>query len=137
MDDKSRVLFVCVGNNSRSPMAEALLRHTDSAHFEAVSAGIEPEDLDPRALDALAHAGIPTEGLYSKSIDEFAGQSFDYLIDLCEKSTQEEQQLPYSAEVLVWNTPNPAESDRPESFRLTMQELHERIRMFTTVKNRS
>lgn len=137
MNEKLRVLFVCMGNNVRSPMAEALLRHIDSEHFEAYSAGIEPIALDPRTLDALEHAGIPTEGLRSKSIDEFAGQSFAYLIDLCDKSTYEELKLPHSAEVLVWNSPNPLESERPDAFRHTLQEIHDRIRMFTMVKNRT
>ena len=136
MSVKSRVLFVCMGNNVRSPMAEALLRHSDSEHFEAFSAGIEPIELDPRTFEALSHAGISIDGLRSKSIDEFSGQSFDYLIDLCDKSTHEELRLPHSAEVLVWHTPNPLESERPEAFRLVLQEIHERIRMFVTVKNR-
>lgn len=137
MSEKSRVLFVCMGNNARSPMAEALLRHIDSEHFEAFSAGIEPIELDPRTLAALEHAGIPAEGLRSKAIDEFEGQSFTYLIDLCDKSTHEQLKLPHSAEVLVWNTPNPLESERPDAFRHTLQEIHDRIRMFTTVKNRA
>ena len=137
MSEKSRVLFVCVGNNARSPMAEALLRHIDSEHFEAFSAGIEPIELHPRTLATLEHAGIPTDGLRSKSITEFAGQSFAYLIDLCDKSAHEELKLPHSAEVLVWNTPNPLESEHPDAFRHTLQEIHDRIRMFTMVKNRA
>lgn len=136
MSEKIRVLFVCMGNNARSPMAEALLRHTDSEHFEAFSAGIEPIELDPRMIEALGHVGISADGLRSKSIDEFAGQSFDYLIDLCDKSIHEELRLPHSSAVLMWNTPNPVESERPEAFRLALQEIHERIRMFITVKNR-
>lgn len=136
MNEKLRVLFVCMGNNVRSPMAEALLRHADSEHFEAYSAGIEPIEIDPRTLDALEHAGVTSEGLRSKSIDEFSGQSFAYLIDLCDKSTYEVLKLPHSAEVLVWNTPNPLESERADAFRHTLHEIHDRIRMFTTVKNR-
>ncbi|CAD5108637.1 arsenate reductase ArsC [Zestomonas carbonaria] len=137
MTDKLRVLFVCIANDVRSPMAEALLRHADNEHFDAQSAGIRPTALDPRTLEALEHAGVSTDGLRSKSIDEFAGQHFDYLIDLCDKSSDEAELLPHSKEVLVWNFADPAASDRPDAFRHTLQELHERIKMFTVVKNRS
>ena len=85
MSNKTRVLFVCVANTARSQLAEALLRHTDSERFEAFSAGTEPGEVDPRTLDALEHLGVSTEGLRSKSIDEFAGERFEYVITLCDK----------------------------------------------------
>ncbi|MNO57461.1 Protein ArsC [compost metagenome] len=136
MADKLKVLFVCIANDARSPMAEALLRHTDDQHFEAYSAGVQPTAVDPRAIDVLEHAGIPVVGLRSKSLDEFSGQHFDYLIDLCDKSSSEEQLLPGSAEVLVWNFADPAASTQPEAFRHAMQEIHERVKMFVMVKTR-
>lgn len=61
MSEKLQVLFVCVANDSRSPMAEASLRLIDSEHFDAHSAGIQPSAIDPRAIEALEHAGIPAE----------------------------------------------------------------------------
>lgn len=136
MTEKRRVLFVCVANDARSPMAEALLRHTDGQHFEAFSAGIHPTAIDPRARSVLEHAGISTEGLRSKSIDEFRGQHFDYLIDLCDKTTDEGDELPSSREVLVWNFADPATSDQHEPFRHTLQEISERLKLFEMVKNR-
>jgi len=136
MTEKRRVLFVCVANDARSPMAEALLRHTDGQHFEAFSAGIHPTAIDPRARSVLEHAGISTEGLRSKSIDEFRGQHFDYLIDLCDKTTDEGDELPSSREVLVWNFADPATSDQHDPFRHTLQEISERLKLFEMVKNR-
>lgn len=136
MTEKRRVLFVCVANDARSPMAEALLRHTDGQHFEAFSAGIHPTAIDPRGRSVLEHAGISTEGLRSKSIDEFRGQHFDYLIDLCDKTTDEGDELPSSREVLVWNFADPATSDQHAPFRHTLQEISERLKLFEMVKNR-
>ncbi|MGY4531993.1 protein-tyrosine-phosphatase [Pseudomonas sp. TE3786] len=136
MTDKLRVLFVCVANDARSPMAEALLRHLESEHFEAQSAGTRPRPLDPRAIETLEHAGVSAAGLRSKSIAEFAGQHFDYLIDLCDKSSEEEQLLPTSGEALVWNFADPGSSDQADAFRHTFQQISDRVRMFTLVKNR-
>ncbi|KIP97059.1 MULTISPECIES: arsenate reductase ArsC [Pseudomonas] len=136
MSEKLRVLFVCVANDARSPMAEALLRHLDSEHFEAHSAGTQPGQLDPRVITTLAHAGVSPEGLRSKSMDEFAGQHFDYLIDLCDKSSDEPLLLPSSREALVWNFADPTADEHDDAFRHTFQEISERVRMFTLVKNK-
>ncbi|MNZ12331.1 Arsenate-mycothiol transferase ArsC2 [compost metagenome] len=137
MAEKSRVLFVCVANDVRSQLAEALLRHTDSEHFEAHSAGVRPTQVDPRAIDALEHAGVSAEGLRCKSIDEFAGEHFDYLIDLCDRSGDEELQLPHSQEVIVWSFADPVTSQAPDAFRHALQEIHDRIKLFVMVKVRS
>jgi protein-tyrosine-phosphatase len=136
MTDKTRVLFVCVANAARSQLAEALLRHTDSERFEAVSAGTEPAEIDPRSLEALQSLGVGTEGLYSKSVEEFADEQFDYVITLCDKSALECQALPSAGEVIAWNFEDPITSDKPGAFRHTLHEIHERIKMFVLVKTR-
>ncbi|WP_137887127.1 arsenate reductase ArsC [Pseudomonas sp. 2FE] len=133
---KTRVLFVCVANAVRSQLAEALLRHTDSERFEAFSAGTAPSEVDPRTFESLGHLGVSTEGLRSKSIDEFAGERFDYVITLCDKSALECQALPGAGEVLAWNFEDPLTSSKPDAFRHTLHELHERIKMFVLVKTK-
>ncbi|AJO77878.1 arsenate reductase ArsC [Pseudomonas sp. MRSN 12121] len=137
MSDIHRVLFVCARNDARSLMAEALLRHADAEHFEAFSAGLVASEIDPRALDSLEHIGIVTEGLRSKSLDEFAGQPFHYVIALCDKSSEQIGRIPAAGERMVWNFEDPASSDRHEPFRHALQEIHDRIHMFITVKTRS
>lgn len=107
MTDRLRVLFVCIANDARSLIAEAILRHTDGEHFAAFSAGVRPAGVDPRTLSVLEHAGIPTQGLSSKPLETFAGESFDYLIDLCDKDTDELAQLPHSAQTLAWSCNDP------------------------------
>lgn len=136
MSNKSSVLFVCVANAARSQLAEALLRHTDSEHFEAFSAGTEPGGIDHRTIEALEHLGVAAQGLRSKSIDEFEGQRFDYVITLCDKSALECHALPGAGEVLAWNFEDPVTSSKPEAFRHTLHEIHERIKMFVLVKTK-
>jgi ArsR family transcriptional regulator len=136
MSYKTRVLFVCVANSARSQMAEALLRHTDGEHFAAFSAGTAPTATDPRALSALEHLGVATDDLHSKSLDEFAGERFDYVVTLCDKSALECQALPGAGEYLAWDFEDPATSRKPDAYRHTLHEIHERIKMFVLVKNR-
>lgn len=136
MSYKTRVLFVCVANSARSQMAEALLRHTDGEHFAAFSAGTAPAMVDPRALSALEQLGVATDDLHSKSLDEFAGERFDYVITLCDKSALECQALPGAGEYLAWDFEDPATSRKPDAYRHTLHEIHERIKMFVLVKNK-
>jgi ArsR family transcriptional regulator, arsenate/arsenite/antimonite-responsive transcriptional repressor / arsenate reductase (thioredoxin) len=136
MADKFRVLFVCAKNDVRSLMAEALLRHTDSVHFEAFSAGLDASEIDSRTLESLDHIGVDRTGVRSKAIDEFEGQSFDYVVTLCDKSSEEASRMPSSGEVIVWSFEDPTTSERHEPFRHALQEIHDRIKMFVTVKTR-
>ncbi|WP_166363638.1 arsenate reductase ArsC [Pseudomonas akapageensis] len=136
MPDKFRVLFVCAKNDARSLIAEALLKHTDSEHFEAFSAGLEAGEVDPRALESLDHIGIDTTGLCSKGMDEFEGQPFHYVITLCDKSSEEAARMPTSDEVIAWSFEDPVTSERHDPFRHAVQEIHDRIKMFITVKTR-
>lgn len=136
MTSKARVLFVCTANAARSQLAQALLRHTDSEHFEAFSAGTTPTQVDPRTFEALSHIGVSSEGLRSKSIDEFRGERFDYVITLCDKAAAECLSLPGTGEALAWSFEDPVTSTKPDAFRHTLHEIHERIKMFVLVKNK-
>jgi len=80
---KQRILFLCTHNSCRSQMAEALANHFLSERFQAFSAGTEATRISPLATRVLAELGIDTSGLHSKTIDEFAGDSFDYVVTLC------------------------------------------------------
>ncbi|MFI8744339.1 arsenate reductase ArsC [Pseudomonas sp. NPDC077186] len=133
---KTRVLFVCTANAARSQMAEALLRHTDSDNFEAHSAGSQPGEVDPRALAALQHLGVSTEGLHSKGLDAFHWNDFEYVISLCDKASQECQHIPFEGQRLAWHFEDPVTSSQPEAFRHCLHEIHERIKMFVLVKTK-
>jgi DNA-binding transcriptional MerR regulator len=75
-----RVLFVCTGNSARSQIAEALLRDFGGADFEVMSAGTEPKGINPYTVRVLGEIGIDWSGAVSKSVTEFLGQPFDYVI---------------------------------------------------------
>lgn len=136
MTSKARVLFVCVANSARSQMAEALLRHLGSDTYEAFSAGSAPTEVDYRALRALETLGISTAGLRSKSLDEVADQSFDYVITLCDKSALECHALPGAGEFIAWDFEDPVTSRKPDAYRQTLQDIQERLKMFLLVKRK-
>ncbi|NBO15666.1 MAG: arsenate reductase ArsC [Betaproteobacteria bacterium] len=89
------VLFLCTHNSARSILAEALLNHLGQGRFKAHSAGSSPrpqQQPNPMAIEALKHAGIATEGLYSKSWDEFAKPDapvMDLVITVCDSAAGE------------------------------------------------
>jgi len=136
MSRSLRVLFLCVANSARSLMAEALLRHAGGERYQVFSAGSQPTQADPRALAALQQAGIDSTGLVSKSIDQFAGEHFDYVITLCDKQALECAALPQADEVLAWHFEDPAGTAQPAAFRQTLQALHERIKLFVLINGR-
>ena len=80
---KQRVLFLCTHNSCRSQMAEGLINHYLGDRFQVFSAGTEATRVSPLAIQVLAELGIDISGHRSKTLDEFAGQQFNYVITLC------------------------------------------------------
>lgn len=130
---KRRVLFVCTANSARSLMAEAVLRHVAGDHFEVASAGTDPESPHPLALQVLEEAGISTEGLRSKSLDEVDRKHWDYVIMLCDKAARECVGFHAEAQHIAWNYADPVVKNRHAAFALTLKELRERIGLFVLV----
>ena len=85
---KKRVLILCTGNSARSQMAEGLLGNMAGEDFEVYSAGTKPVGLNPNAVAAMKEAGIDISNHRSKSVDEFAGQQFDYVITVCDNAKE-------------------------------------------------
>ncbi len=86
--EKLKILFLCTGNSCRSQMAEAWTRHLKGDIIDAYSAGTQPKDVDPRAVRAMAEAGIDISRQRSKSIVELGDTKFDYVITLCDDAQQ-------------------------------------------------
>lgn len=138
-----RVLFVCEGNRARSQMAEALLRFHGGDRFEAFSAGIRPStEVLPPAVEVLAESGVPVVGQRGKHFSEFAGDSFDYVITVCDRveaalrEPQDERafELPVGARI-HWSVEDPADGQARgltihEVLRENRAELRERIVRF-------
>jgi len=85
---KQRVLILCTGNSARSQMAEGLLRHLAGDRFEVFSAGTKPVGLNPIAVKAMSEVGIDIANHRSKSVDEFLGHQFDYVITVCDNARE-------------------------------------------------
>ena len=80
---KKRVIFLCTHNSCRSQMAEGLVNHFLGDRFEAFSAGTEATRVNLLATRVMAELGIDITHHYSKTMDAFADQPFDYVITLC------------------------------------------------------
>ena len=132
MSPAIRVLFVCTGNSARSLMAEGLLRHQGGADFEVHSAGTEPKGVNPLTLQVLAEAGIDASWARSKSVAEYLGQRFDYVVTVCDQARQVCPVFPGVHESLHWGYDDPAavegtEAERLAAFRRVFMQLSERI----------
>ncbi|MDQ3010606.1 MAG: arsenate reductase ArsC [Acidobacteriota bacterium] len=88
MNDKKRVLILCTGNSARSQMAEGILRQDGGDRFEVHSAGVKPSAVRTEAIQAMAEIVVDISGHRSKSVDEFAGQHFDYVITVCDSAKE-------------------------------------------------
>lgn len=137
-----RVLFVCTGNSARSQIAEALLELYGGPDFEVESAGTHPRGVSPMAIQVLAERRIDWSAARSKSVDDFLGQSFDYVITVCDRARQACPVFPGSENTLHWGLDDPAEVDGSEeerlaAFRATAMELTIRLRPFIEIARRT
>lgn len=115
-----KVLFVCTGNSARSVMAEALLRHKGGPDFEVHSAGTEPHGINPLTLATLDQAGIDASWARSKSVTEYLGQPFDYVVTVCDQARQVCPVFPGVHQSLHWGYEDPAEATGTEEERLAV-----------------
>jgi len=136
-----RVLFVCTGNSARSIMAESLLRKHGGPDFEVFSAGTEPRGVNPLTIRVLTEAGLPTDNLSSKSVNEFLGERFDYVITVCDQARQVCPVFPGSHQSLHWGYDDPAEATGADEERLRVYnsaftQIGQRITQFVAIARR-
>lgn len=149
------VLFLCTHNSARSILAEAILNHIARGRFKAWSAGSSPranQQPHPLALQVLQCAGIPTEGLCSKSWDEFGqpgAPRMDLVITVCDDAAAGPCPLfisPHAAArkgpgrpaIAHWGLPDPSAGDAPdevklEAFRQTLHALRRRLDLLVSL----
>ncbi len=135
-----RVLLLCTGNSARSQMAEGLLRNIAGNHFEVFSAGTRPAGLNPNAVAVMREIGIDISRHRSKSVDEFAGQLFDYVITVCDSARESCPIFPGAVQRLHYSFEDPAAAQgSPEEqlavFRRVRDEIGESLREF--LRNKS
>ena len=116
---KIRVLFLCVHNTARSQMAEAFLRGFAGDEFEVYSAGLEPREIDPLAVEVMRERGFDLQGHYAKPLSEFLGKvHFGYLITVCARAERECPTFPGMGTRLNWSFEDPAAFQGTEEQRL-------------------
>jgi arsenate reductase len=130
-----RVLILCTGNSARSQMAEALLRHDAGDRFDVFSAGTRPSRVRPEAITVMRELGIDISSHRSKHVDEFAGQSFDYVLTVCDHARESCPVFPGRAVHVHRSFDDPAvvegsEEERLRVFRRVRDQLREYLRTF-------
>lgn len=135
MADKKRVLILCTGNSARSQMAEGLLRHYAGDSFSVESAGTKPGQVRPEAIAVMKEIGIDISAHRSKSVDEFADQSFDYVLTVCDNAKESCPIYPGHATRLHHNFEDPAaiqgtHAERQAAFRRVRDEISEFLKNF-------
>src|SRR5580698_7478299 len=113
MTPRYNVLFLCTGNSARSIMAEAILKHKGHGAFASYSAGSHPSGtVRPEAIHQIEAAGLSTEGLRSKSWDEFAAPGappIDFIFTVCDNAANEVCPIwPGHPMTAHWGIPDPA-----------------------------
>lgn len=137
---KYNVLFLCTGNTARSIMAEALLRKDGEARFNVYSAGSRPKGaVNPFALRVLESYGYPTDGLRSKSWDEFAdaeAPKLDFVFTVCDNAAGEAcPAWPGQPMTAHWGIEDPAAAEgtdieKERAFVQAFRYLKNRIALF-------
>jgi protein-tyrosine-phosphatase len=137
------VLFLCTGNSARSIIGEALINQWGRGRFKGFSAGSHPKGtVHPIALQLLRRMNLSTEGLRSKSWDEFAAPdapALDFVFTVCDNAAAEVcPYWPGQPMTAHWGIPDPAaiegsEADKWFAFRAAFQALDNRIKVFTSL----
>ena len=143
------VLFLCTHNSARSILAEALLNHIDKGRFKAYSAGSSPRDNqqpNPIGMEVLKSAGIATEGLHSKSWDDFAKPDapvMNLVITVCDNAAGEVcPYWPGQPATAHWGYEDPSaiagdDVQKREAFRQTLHALRRRLELLVNLPDAS
>ena len=144
MKDRYNILFLCTANSARSILAEALANHVGHGRLQAFSAGSQPSgQVQPMALEVLQRVGISTDGLRSKSWDEFGADGapqMDIVITVCGNAAGETCPVwPGHPVTAHWGVDDPAavagnEDQRRDAFVDAMTVLRHRIDLLLSLK---
>ena len=144
MSEPYNVLFLCTGNSARSILAEALINHWGKGRFRGYSAGSHPKgDVNPLAIDVLTKHHLNTEGLRSKSWDEFAkpgAPPLHFVFTVCDRAAKEACPFwPGQPMTAHWGVEDPAavegsEEMKRRAFAKAFRELDARVKIFTSLR---
>lgn len=136
MPDKKQILILCTANSARSQMAEGLLRHDRGDEFDVESAGTRATLVRPEAITVMKEVGIDISGHQSKIVDEFAGESFDAVLTVCDNANEHCPVYPGHTNRLHHSFDDPAavsgsEEERLQAFRRVRDQIREYLRTFS------
>jgi arsenate reductase (thioredoxin) len=139
--EPQRVLFVCWSNSARSQMAEGMLRAWGSGHFDVYSAGIEAGTVRPEAVSVMTEVGIDISDQTSKSLDRFLGESFSWLITVCDEANEACPTIPGVKQRAHWSIDDPVRADgddatRLDAFRRARDTIRDRLHIFLLTAER-
>ena len=139
--ERRRVIFVCTHNSARSQMAEGMLRAWGGDRFEVFSAGTEATRVRPEAVAVMAEIGIDIGGHTSKTLEPFLGESFSWLVTVCDQAKEACPTIPGVRQQAHWSIEDPSavegdEDTRLEAFRVARDHLRDRVHMFMLAAGR-
>jgi arsenate reductase len=134
---KPKVLFLSTGNATRSQIAEGFLRALGSAHFDVMSAGVEPGPLNPVAIEVMKERGIDISEHEPTNVAQSLKEHFAYVITVCDAAKERSPIFPFTPRLLHWSIKDPAAAEgsleeRVEVFRHVRDEIEDKIRQFIT-----
>lgn len=135
---RTRVLFLCTGNSTRSQLAEAFVRELAGDAVEVVSAGSHPKPVHPNAVRVMQERGIDLTDSRSKHLGGFSRRKFDYVITLCDKVREVCPEFPGGPERIHWSIADPAleghsDEESYPAFQRTASEIENRVQFLLHV----
>jgi len=142
MQHPIRVLFLCTGNSARSQMAEGLLRTYGDNDFEVYSAGTEPKEVHPLAIQVMKDIKIDISNQKCKHLAQFENKLFDYVITVCDRVNDNCPTFPGDNERIHWSYDDPAEviddlDLQYQKFKRIRNEISERLRIWIAVQRKN
>ena len=132
MSDRPRVLFLCIGNACRSPMAEGFLRELAADRFRSESGGVRPIGVQPMTVQVMEEVGIDISDLRSTYVHHHLEEPPEHLIALSRTALRHAPEIPAGVQVECWPVPDPftVEGDEPTrlaAYRRARDEIRARI----------
>lgn len=132
---KPKILVLCTANSARSQMGEGLFRSEVGDRFDVYSAGTRATFVRPEAIAVMAELGIDLSAHRSKTIDEFLGEEFTYVVTVCDNANESCPVFPGTTQRIHWGLDDPAalagsEEERHAAFRHVREELHGLVKGF-------
>jgi arsenate reductase len=130
------ILFICTGNSARSVMAEVLMNELGKKRYQAFSAGAKPSgEVNPLTIEILKAHGHSTDGLRSKSLNEFLDKDLDIVVTVCDKARESCPVWPKKTVVMHWGFDDPAAfegtfEEKLAFFEKIYRHIKERIEWF-------